>query len=43
MVVEIIFPPCAKCKQGHMVPFSRGQDIFELWKCTNCNYTVFKK
>ena len=42
-MVEGIFPQCPKCHEGHMVPFSRGQDIFELWKCTNCQHTLYKK
>ena len=38
-----IFPPCPKCEKGYLIPFSRGQDIFELWKCTNCAYTLNKR
>jgi len=37
------FPPCPKCEKGYLIPFSRGQDIFELWKCTNCAYTLNKR
>jgi len=42
-VMETIFPPCPKCKEGHLVPFSMGHDVFELWKCTNCDKKVLKK
>ena len=42
-MAENIFPPCPQCNEGFMVPFSRGQDIFELWKCTKCGYVVNKR
>jgi len=38
-----IFPKCPKCEKGDLLPFSRGHDIFELWKCSNCGYVVPKK
>jgi len=38
-----IFPPCPKCERGVLLPFSRGEDIFELWKCSVCGYTVNKR
>ncbi|MCU0798670.1 MAG: zf-TFIIB domain-containing protein [Candidatus Thermoplasmatota archaeon] len=38
-----LFPKCPKCDKGNLVPFSRGQDIFEIWKCTNCAYTINKR
>lgn len=38
-----IFPPCPKCDKGHMIPYSMGHDVFELWKCTNCTHIVYKK
>jgi hypothetical protein len=41
--MECIFPPCPKCEKGHMIPFSMGHDVFELWKCTNCTHIVYKK
>ncbi len=41
--METIFPPCPECKKGYMIPFSRGEDIFELWRCTNCRMTIHKR
>jgi|APFre7841882654_1041346.scaffolds.fasta_scaffold167772_1 hypothetical protein len=41
--MDCIFPPCPKCEKGHMIPFSMGHDVFELWKCTNCTHIVYKK
>ena len=38
-----IFPPCPRCKNGHMIPFSMGHDVFEVWKCSNCTHVVYKK
>ena len=40
-----IFPICPVCGKGSMLPFSRGEDVFELWKCSNpdCLHTVLKK
>jgi len=38
-----IFPTCPQCDDGRLLPFSRGEDIFELWKCSHCGFTVYKK
>jgi Zn ribbon nucleic-acid-binding protein len=38
-----IFPPCPKCKEGYLVPFSFKEDVFEKWKCTKCGYEVTKR
>jgi len=40
-----IFVKCPKCEEGYLLPFSRGEDTFEKWKCSNneCQYTVLKK
>jgi ribosomal protein S27AE len=40
-----IFPICPVCGKGTLLPFSRGEDIFELWKCSNpeCGYVVNKR
>lgn len=39
-----IFPECPKCG-GTLLPFSRGEDIFELWKCSqpDCDYVIYKR
>ncbi|MGA1822303.1 MAG: hypothetical protein ACMUIG_07235 [Thermoplasmatota archaeon] len=42
-MAELFFPPCPKCEKGNLIPFSRGQDIFELWKCSNCAHTINKR
>ena len=26
---KCIFPPCPKCNEGFLLPFSRGEDVFE--------------
>jgi len=38
-----IFPKCPKCNEGFLVPFSRGEDVFEKWKCVKCGYTIEKR
>lgn len=40
-----IFPECPMCNEGHLVPFSFGEDVFEKWKCTkpDCDYVLPKK
>jgi len=38
-----IFPSCPQCPDGTLLPFSRGQDLFELWKCSKCGHTIYKK
>ena len=40
--IGCIFPPCTKCEDGYLIPFSFGNDVFEKWKCTKCNYTIKK-
>lgn len=42
--MENIFPDCpkSKCEKGVLVPFSFGEDVFEKWKCTHCNYELEK-
>lgn len=45
MASNIIFPSCPKCGEGTLLPFSRGEDIFEIWRCSHadCLYTVYKR
>jgi len=38
-----IFPPCPKCGEGYLVPFSFKEDVFEKWKCTKCGYVLEKR
>ena len=38
-----IFPSCPKCDNGFLLPFSRGEDVFEKWKCSECGYTIEKR
>jgi len=38
-----IFPPCPKCDKGLLLPFSRAEDVFEKWKCSECGYTIEKR
>jgi hypothetical protein len=38
-----IFPPCPKCDAGYLLPFSRGEDVFEKWKCNECSYVIEKR
>jgi len=38
-----IFPRCQKCRQGYLLPFSRGEDVFEKWKCSECGFTIEKR
>ena len=38
-----IFPKCLKCEGGYLLPFSRGEDVFEKWKCSECGYTIEKR
>lgn len=38
-----IFPRCPKCESGLLLPFSRGEDVFEKWKCSECEYTIEKR
>lgn len=40
--MNILFAPCPKCEEGHLLPFSFKEDVFELWKCSNCGYVVEK-
>jgi len=40
---ECIFPPCPDCKRGFLLPFSRAEDVFEKWKCSECGFTVEKR
>jgi len=40
---KCIFPPCPKCGEGFLLPFSRGEDVFEKWKCSKCQYTIEKR
>jgi len=40
---ECMFPPCPKCEEGFLLPFSRGEDVFEKWKCSECGYTIEKR
>ena len=37
------FPECPKCKKstnGVLVPLSRIDQIFTIWRCTVCGYVV---
>ena len=43
MAITSIFPPCPKCEEGVLLPFSRGEDIFEIWRCSHCLYTIYKR
>jgi len=43
MANQTIFPPCPKCEEGFLLPFSRGEDIFEIWRCSHCLYTIYKR
>ena len=43
MALNTIFPPCPKCEEGSLLPFSRGEDIFEIWRCSHCLYTIYKR
>ncbi|MEK6914681.1 MAG: hypothetical protein AABW83_03455 [Nanoarchaeota archaeon] len=46
MVEEIcLFPRCPECGNGHLLPFSFKEDVFEKWKCSNskCDYTLRKR
>jgi len=38
-----IFPKCAKCGDGYLLPFSRAEDVFEKWKCSECGHTIEKR
>ena len=38
-----IFPKCPSCGKGYLLPFSRGEDVFEIWKCSECGHTVMKR
>ncbi len=38
-----IFPECPECKEGHLLPFSYQDDVFEKWKCSKCGFTVQKR
>ena len=40
---KCIFPPCPKCETGFLLPFSRGEDVFEKWKCSECGYVIEKR
>jgi len=40
---KCIFPPCPKCEAGFLLPFSRGEDVFEKWKCSECGYVIEKR
>ena len=39
-----IFPKCAQCNNGYLLPFSFKEDVFEKWKCSNpeCDFIVNK-
>jgi len=41
--VNCIFPKCPKCEKGCLLPFSRGEDVFEKWKCRDCGHTIEKR
>lgn len=38
-----IFPTCPKCQEGYLLPFSYKEDVFEKWKCSNCEHTILKR
>ena len=40
-----IFPKCPECGEGHLLPFSFKEDVFEKWKCSNpkCDFMVKKR
>ena len=38
-----IFPKCPKCEKGYLLPFSRSEDVFEIWKCSECGHTIQKR
>jgi len=40
---ECVFPPCPKCDNGYLLPFSRAEDVFEKWKCSTCGHTIEKR
>ena len=40
---KCMFPPCPKCDKGFLLPFSRAEDVFEKWKCSECQYTIEKR
>ena len=39
-----IFPVCAKCHEGYLLPFSFKEDVYEKWKCSNteCGFVLKK-
>jgi len=37
------FPNCPKCEKGVLVPFSFKEDVFEKWKCTECEFELRKR
>ncbi len=49
MAVEVkmdcncMFPKCPKCEKGTLVPFSFKEDVFEKWKCTECEFELRKR
>jgi len=40
---KCIFPKCSKCGKGYLLPFSRGEDVFEKWKCSECGFVIEKR
>ncbi|MFH1425604.1 MAG: hypothetical protein ABIG28_02655 [archaeon] len=38
-----IFPKCPECGKGYLLPFSRGEDTFEWWRCSVCKHTIEKR
>ena len=38
-----IFPKCPSCGKGYLLPFSRSEDVFEIWKCSECGHTIQKR
>jgi len=38
-----IFPSCPKCEKGCLLPFSFKEDVFEKWKCTECEFELRKR
>ena len=42
-ISKCIFPPCPKCEDGFLLPFSYKEDVFEKWKCSECSYTIEKR
>jgi hypothetical protein len=38
-----VFPECPQCGKGYLLPFSRGEDVFEKWRCSECQHTIEKR